>query len=253
MSWSYTPSIKICEPLHKILAANNLQNTPNLIILIRINLIYDFCTFIGFAFSYNNIFISLFPNENMKFDDVIEKRRSVRRFSSKKPKWQDIVEAIDAANKCPLAGNIYALRFILVDDKAKIRELAEASQQDFFENVDYAVVILSDKTSLIKSYDERAEMYARQQAGAAVENFLLKITEMGMASCWVGAFVDEEVKRVLEVPEPSDNIQVEAILPVGFEMPGHKVEKRKMSLDSCLWFNKWKNKFMTSIHKPDAS
>lgn len=188
----------------------------------------------------------------MDLDKAIEKRRSVRRFSTKKVRWQDIIEAIDAANKAPAAGNIYTLRYILVDDKKRIRELAEASQQSFFENTDYCVVVISDKASLIKSYDERAEMYARQQAGASIENFLLKIVDLGLASCWIGAFVDDEVKRVLEIPTDNESLQVEAILPVAFEMPGHKVERRKADLDMCLFFNKWKNKFMREPKKPEA-
>lgn len=188
----------------------------------------------------------------MKFDDIIKTRHSARRFSTKKVKWQDIIEAIDAANQVPLAGNIYALRFILVDDKKKIRQLAEASQQTFFENVDYIVVVCSDKTQVIKSYDERGEIYVRQEAGAAIENFLLKIVDLGLASCWIGAFVDDEVKDILEIPKPYDNINIEAILPVGYEMPGKQVSSRKMSLDNCLWFNKWKNRFMKEPRKPEA-
>lgn len=189
----------------------------------------------------------------MDVTKAIEKRRSVRRFSTKKVKWQDIIEAIDAANHAPIAGNIYALRFILIDDKEKIRKLAEASQQDFFENISYVVAVCSDTTQVVRSYDEHGNMYARQQAGAAIENFLLKIVDMGLASCWVGAFVDDEVQQVLEIPQDlRDVINVEAILPVGYEMPGAKFAKRKMSLDSCLWFNKWKNKFMRESYKPEA-
>lgn len=189
----------------------------------------------------------------MDIDKAIESRHSVRRFSTKKPNWRNIIEAIDAANKAPQAGNIYTLRYILVDNKEKIRKLSEAAQQDFFENVNYIVVVLSEKTSLRTSYDSRAEMYSRQQAGASIENFLLKITDMGMASCWVGAFVDEEIKQILEVPQAiRDNVDVEAILPVGFEMPPKKKSPRKPDLEMCLWFNNWKNKFMREPHKPEA-
>jgi len=189
----------------------------------------------------------------MELDKAIKARRSVRRFSSKKVKWQEIIEAIDSANKAPLAGNIYSLRFILIDDKEKIRKLSKAAQQDFFEHVDYIVAVCSDKTSLVKSYDERGEIYARQQAGAAIENFLLKIVDLGLASCWVGAFVDDEVKQILEIPQASrDSINVEALLPVAYEMPGYKKEKRKPDLDMCLFFNKWKNQFMREPKKPEA-
>lgn len=189
----------------------------------------------------------------MELDKAIKNRHSARRFSSKKPKWQDIIEAIDAANTGPLAGNIYALRFILVDDPEKIKALSEAAQQDFFENVSYAVVVCSDKTQLVRSYDERGEVYAHQQAGAAIENFLLKTVDIGLSSCWVGAFVDDEVKDILEIPKPYDNVNIEAILPVGYEMPGKASQRRKMSPDYCIWFNKWKNKYMKEPSKPEAS
>jgi len=189
----------------------------------------------------------------MKFDEVLKERHSARRFSTKKVKWQDIIEAIDAANTAPLAGNIYSLRFILIDDKEKIQQLAEASQQNFFQNVDYVVAVCSDKTSVVKSYDERGKMYCRQQAGAAIENFLLKIVDLGLASCWVGAFVDDEVKRVLEIPQQDyESINIEALLPVGYEMPKKAEQKRKPNLDNVLWFNKWKNKYMREPKKPEA-
>lgn len=189
----------------------------------------------------------------MELDKAIKSRHSVRRFSTKKPNWREIIEAIDAANQSPLAGSIWALRFVLIDDEEKIKKLAEASQQDFVSQVHYAVVVCSDTASVVKSYDSRGEMYCRQQAGAAIENFLLKITDLGLASCWVGAFVDEEVKRILEIPPQNyDTINVEAILPIGFEMPKKGEHGKKANLDNILWFNRWKNRQMREMHKPEA-
>ena len=177
----------------------------------------------------------------MEFDKVIKERHTARNFrTSKRPVYQQIIEAIDAANHAPLAGNAPCLRYILIQDKEKIRKLAEAAVQDFFENVDFAVVICSDKSFLKKSYYERGEMYQRQEAGAAIENFLLKITDLGLSSCWVGAFSDETVKSILKIPE---SIEVEAILPVGYEAIKEK-QKSKPNLDTVLYFDEWKNKFM---------
>ena len=186
----------------------------------------------------------------MNIDKVIKERHSCRRFSTKKVKWQDIIEAIDAANLAPQAGNISVIRFILIDNQDTINRLAKACQQDFIVNAPYVVAVCTDKTQLERSYEERAEMYARQQAGAAVENFLLKITDLGLASCWVGAFVDDEVKDILEITKPYEDISVEALLPVGYEMPGKAKSPRKPVLDNVLWFNVWKNKFMKVPRKP---
>lgn len=176
----------------------------------------------------------------MEFGKIVDSRRSVREFYDKKPDWKDIIEAIDAARKAPLAGNIGNLKFIIVDEPELISNLAEAAQQDFVGKVHYIVVVCSDKTDLVRSYDERGEKYAQQQAGASIENFLLKIIELGLGSCWVGAFVDEQVKIILKIPA---NIDVIAILPIGY--PRHRGEqKRKPPLDRCLYFNRYKMKFM---------
>jgi nitroreductase len=177
----------------------------------------------------------------MELDNAIKERHTVRSFkTTKKPTYQQVIEAIDAANHSPLAGNAPCLRYILIQDKEKIKQLSEAAVQEFFQTVDFVVVVCSDKGFLKRSYYERGDSYSKQQAGAAIENFLLKITDLGLASCWIGAFSDELVKRTLEIPA---DIEVEAILPVGYEM-GKEKQKTKPNLDNVLYFNKWGNKFM---------
>ncbi len=170
----------------------------------------------------------------MEFDKVIESRHSVRNFKKgKKPNYQDIISAIDSARQGPLAGNQPSLKYIIITEKEKIKELSEACQQDFIKDVEYCVVVCSDKKFLKKSYYERGEIYARQEAGAAIGTILLKLTELGLSSCWVGAFADEIVKRILKIPAPVD---VEAILPIGYEM-GKVKKKFKPELDSMIFYD----------------
>lgn len=184
----------------------------------------------------------------MNLDEAIKKRHSVRKFLTKKVNWRKIIEAIDAARLAPLAGNIPTLKFILVDDPEKIASLAEAAQQDFIAQTDYVVVVCSNTEQLKRMYGERGEKYARQQAGAAIENFLLKITELGLATCWIGAFYDEEVKKILKIPE---NIDVEAFFPIGYEF-GKEKQKPKPELSASLFFNEWGNKYMKKPKEVEA-
>ena len=176
----------------------------------------------------------------MEFDRVVEKRQSIRNFSSKKVDWREVIKAIDSALQAPSAGNMQTLRFIIVSDRDKIKKLADASQQDFVAKAQFVVVVCSDKSQIARMYEDRTEMYSRQNAGAAIEHFLLKIVDLGMASCWVGAFSDRVVKEILQIP---DDIDVEAILPVGYGL-GKTRKKRKATLDSLLYFDKYKNKYM---------
>ena len=188
----------------------------------------------------------------MELDKAIKERRTIRKFSEKKPDWRDIVECIDSCRYAPMAGNDFTLKFIIVDEDEKIQELSEAAQQPFLAHAKYVVVVCSVISKTKNSYGERGEIYLRQQAGAAVENFLLKIHEKGLVSCWVGHFVEKIVKRILKIPE---NANVEVMLPVGYasKLKGETPRKRdKIDLDRILYFNEWKNKKMKPLGKQDV-
>lgn len=183
----------------------------------------------------------------MKLDKAIESRKSVRKYKSKKPNWRAIIEAIDAARYAPMAGGIYSLRFIMIDDSEKIDKIAKACQQDFVGDVKYVVVACSYKKLVSNSYGKRGNRYLRQQAGAGIQNFWLKIIEAGLSTCWVGHFVDSQVKSILKIPEDFD---IEAIFPIGYEMSKTK-SKKKINIDRILYFNEYKNKKMKHVKRTD--
>jgi nitroreductase len=182
----------------------------------------------------------------MQLDKSIEKRCSCREFKSKKPDWRKIIKAIDKARLAPLAGNIPSLKFILVSDKDTIKKLSKATNQEFVSQVHYIVVFVSNNKQLVRAYDKRGKRYCRQQAGAAIENFLLKIEDLGLSTCWVGAFADNSVKSILKIPEKLD---VEALFPIGYAAQDDK-QRKKPELDACLYFDKWDNKYMKPLRKP---
>ena len=178
----------------------------------------------------------------MDLKTAIKKRKSVRRFMGKKPNWRKIIRAIDAARFAPSAGGQFALKFILVSDEKKIAELAAAAQQDFIGAAKYVVVAVSDDSKLVRSYGDRGVRYASSQAGAALENFWLALTELGLVTTWVGHFYEDQVKSVLDIP---DGLSVEAIFPIGKETKVKGSERRaKPDLEKVLYFDKWKNKKM---------
>ena len=79
-------------------------------------------------------------------------------------------------------------------------------------------------------YNERGRVYSRQQAGAAINTILLKLVDLGLSACWVGAYSDEIIKQLLKIPE---HMQIEAIIPVGYSS-GKNKKKRKISLTAAL-------------------
>jgi nitroreductase len=188
----------------------------------------------------------------MKFDDFLEMRHSVRRFTNEIPDWRDIIECINVARFAPMAGGIYSLRFIVVRDKKKIKKISNACQQDFVSSCNLLVVACSMPSLTINAYGERGEIYSRQQAGAAIENFLLKIEEKGLATCWVGHFVDDMVRRVLKIPK---KINIEAIFPIGYELKikgAQRAKREKIDINKILFFEKYGDKKMKNPRRIEA-
>jgi len=177
----------------------------------------------------------------MQLKDAIEGRKSVKKFHHKVPDWRKIIRAIDAIRFAPSAGNKFVTKFILVDDPKKIAELAAASQQPFVGTAKYIVVAVTDDSRLIKDYGERGERYAMQQTGAAIQNFLLALTEQKLVTTWVGHFYDDQIRRTLNIP---DGLKIDAMFPIGRDTKVGSGTKRKLELDQVLYYNKWKEKSM---------
>ncbi len=176
----------------------------------------------------------------MEFNKIVKKRASIRRFSSKKPPIEKIIKAIETANLAPIAGNVPTLRYVIIEDNEKIDKITKACQQPWIEKCHYIVLICSDPKQLNRLYDKRADKYMKHNAGAAIENFLLKITDMKMATCWVGAFSDETIKNSIGIPE---GVEIEAVLPIGYQPVFDKTkQKKKPTLDNRIYFESYGNK-----------
>lgn len=183
----------------------------------------------------------------MELDKAIKSRKSVRKYKSKKPDWRDIIECIDCCRYAPMAGNHFSLKFILIDDKKTIQKFSDCCQQNFVSTAHYVIVVCTVPDLTINCFEDFGEKFLRQQAGASIQNLLLKIHEKGLSACWVGYFVEEMIKRELNIP---DKVTIEAILPIGYAHPAEtKKQKRKVMLDNVLYFHKYGNKKMKPPRK----
>jgi nitroreductase len=178
----------------------------------------------------------------MKLRDAIKKRTDVKRYDLKAVDWRKIVRAIDAARFGTSAGNHFATRFILVKDEDVIAKLADASQQTFVGKAKSVVIVVSDPSSLVRSYSDRGEKYCRLQAGVAIQNFLLALEEEKLVTSWVWYFADEQVRSILDIPKGAN---IEGIFPIGnrSRVVSHE-KKREVKLNNIMFFGKYGNKKM---------
>lgn len=181
----------------------------------------------------------------MELNRAIKTRRSIRKFSSRKPNWRDIIECIDSTRYAPMAGNNFSLKWIIVSDGEKIQKIADAAEQDFIAQAQFVVVVCSNPSRTVNAYGDRGKKYINQQAGAAIENFLLVVNDRKLATCWIGHFKENLIKHELKIPE---DVEIEALFPVGYES-GETKKKQKIDIDSILYFNEYKQKRMKPLKK----
>lgn len=185
----------------------------------------------------------------MDFDKVIEKRRSVHSFSSKKVSWKAVLDAVDAAAQGPFAGNINHLHFIIIENPDTIAKLAKTTEQDWIAKASIAIVVMSEDKHIEKIYGERGRIYGKQESGAAINTFILKLTDLGVDSCWIGAFDDEAVKSLLDIP---GDAEVEAIIPIGYaSTKGEK--KRKKKIEKIIFWEGWDRWKRPSFYKEPST
>jgi nitroreductase len=76
------------------------------------------------------------------------------------------------------------------------------------------IVVCADEKRAIESYGARDKtLYCIQDTAAAIENLLLCACSLGLGTCWVGAFKEAEIRKVVNA---SAEMRPVALIPVGF-------------------------------------
>ncbi len=163
--------------------------------------------------------------------DVMAERRSVRRYSSEDVSEEDLNVILEAACSAPSAGNLQAYEIVVVRDRRRRIELARASlNQMFMAQAPVHLVFLAYPRRSASIYGRRgARLYSLQDATIAAAFAMLAAHALGYGTCWVGAFHDEEVLRIVGAPD--DRIPV-AIITVGKPIGGggHTTPRMGMEL-----------------------
>jgi nitroreductase len=146
--------------------------------------------------------------------DAVRERRSIRKFKPD-PIPEDVVEKLkEALIWAPSAGNLQARKFYFIfDDKIKERLASAALNQRFIAKAPLSIVACTDSNIRIHYGERGVSLYTIQDVAASIMGMMLVAHEEGLGSVWVGAFHEQEVSRILNLP---DNLRPVAIIPVGY-------------------------------------
>ena len=155
---------------------------------------------------------------------IIKARRSVRKYQDKEIPAEMIEKLKEALIWAPSAGNLQARKFYFVFKKELRVELtAKASlyHQAFIAQAPLVIVACTDEKKMERYGERGRELYLVNDVSSAIQNAMLVATELGLGSCWVGAFDEGAVRKILDLPAHERPV---ALLPVGYpdEKPANR-------------------------------
>lgn len=150
----------------------------------------------------------------MEIMETIKRRRSIRQFKPKSLPPEAIGNMVEALRWAPSAGNLQSRKFFFVFNKGLRGQLARAAlDQDFIAQAPLVVVGCANHQIALQYRERGVGLYCLMDVAASLQNLVLTVHAQGLGSCWVGAFEEEEVQKLLELPP---YLRPVAIVPIGF-------------------------------------
>lgn len=147
----------------------------------------------------------------MEFMELLQARHSVRRFRGEAVPRELVEKLLEAVRTAPSAGNFQAYEIYVVSGAKGMQALADASfNHGWIAEAPMALVVCTNAARC--EYDGK-EHWALQDASIATTLAHLAIVDLGLATCWVGAFPPAKIAEVLGAA--TGHVPM-AVLPFGY-------------------------------------
>jgi nitroreductase len=168
----------------------------------------------------------------MEYQDLIRKRRSIRKYRPDPVADADLKTVLEAARLAPSWANKQCWKYVIVTDQSTREKLAGESRKWISE----APVIIAACADPAASGRKPDMDYYTLDIGISMEHLVLAATDLGLGTCWIGAFDEKQAKEALGVPE---GIRVVAFTPLGY--PAEKKEDvfARKPLGDIVFYNRY--------------
>jgi nitroreductase len=174
----------------------------------------------------------------MDFDEVVKKRKMIRKYQQDRQISTDIInKLLKNVHSSPSAGHTQVQEFIVVKDPIIKRKLCQASLgQNQIEEASGLIVVCSNISRSVNRYRKRGtEFYSVIDGAFASMIILLSAVNEGIGASFVGAFEDNEVRKILRIP-----IQVKPIGIIALGYPAEKPERfERIELNKLIHYERY--------------
>lgn len=165
----------------------------------------------------------------------IKTRRSIRKFTDRRISDDDLNRIIEAGRWAPSGANAQPWQFIVIRDRTVIQSIGDACYVSILKSrhvgeANVLLVILGNPSSVSSTYVQDCTI-----AGA---NMTLMANALGIGSCWIGAFEDDTIRHILNIPE---HLKIIALISFGYAARQPRVTPR-LKPEDIVHFESYSNK-----------
>lgn len=208
----------------------------------------------------------------MEVTEAIQKRVTIRRWKQTPVEKGKIMRVLESGRRAPSWGNVQPWRYVVVQDRAKIDELAktgggqpqigtapvvivccgvaevfsrkmhreslkqliEAGVMDWPDELLDQVILGSDVFAPYRLGEQVMRIKASEQLMISIAFMSLEAVNQGLGSCWAGAISPNDAHKIMQLP---DNWFVHDFFILGYPDEDPKPRPRK-SLDEIVFWEK---------------
>lgn len=147
----------------------------------------------------------------MDFLGLAKTRFSVRKFSDREIEQEKLDKILEAGNVAPTAVNYQPQRIYVLKSEEAIAKVNSVCK-----------CIYGAKTVLLFAYDTNEDWKNPKQEGIhsgqqdvsiVATHIMLEAWNLGIASCWVNLFSNDELEKTFDLPENEKSV---LLMPIGY-------------------------------------
>lgn len=169
----------------------------------------------------------------MNFAKLAAARYSVRAYESTPVEQEKLEKILEAMRLAPSACNRQPYQFIIIHTEGRREELSQIYRPAWFVEAPLVICACVITYQGWTRYDGKS--YSDVDVAIAMDHLILAATELGLGTCWIGAFDVAEARKVLGLP---DDVEPIAFTPLGYPAICRGLKRRKQ-LNELVRYEHW--------------
>jgi nitroreductase len=170
----------------------------------------------------------------VEFAELVKKRYSVRAYKPDPVEEDKVEQVLEAARLAPTASNRQAFQIIVIHTAGREEELRRIYGSDWFVRAPLVICACGiPAQNWVRGGD--GKNYCDVDVAIVMDHLILAAADLGLGTCWIGAFDPVATREVLGLP---DDVEPIAFTPLGYPADQPKPKKRK-ALSELVRYEGW--------------